>query len=136
MVEFNRKGFTGHKLSFYSDASANPNLCFRAVYNDYWLYGQWELGYIRKYNPSIEYLELFALTAALLTWGDLLRNMQIIIFCDNEAVVRMVNLQTSSCKNCMSPVQEVLETSTRNDALMSFNDFPAGLASVTYLATI
>ena len=101
MVDFDRKGFTGHELSFYLDASANPNLGFGAVHNDYWLYGQWELGYIRKYNPSIEYLELFALTAALLTWGDLLRNMQIIIFCDNEAVVQMVNSQTSSCKNCM-----------------------------------
>ena len=62
------------QLSFYSDASANERLCFRAVYRTKWLYGQWEKDYIKQKNgPSIEYLELFALTAAVLTWGPLLK---------------------------------------------------------------
>ena len=57
--------------------------------------------YIEQYSPSIEYLELLGVTAALLTWGHLLKNIRIIVFCDNQAVVGMINKMTSSCRNCM-----------------------------------
>ena len=57
-------------LNFYSDANAHPLLGFGARYNDHWLFAQWENGFIKNNKPSIEYLELFALTAALLMWGD------------------------------------------------------------------
>ena len=90
-------------LMFYSDAIANKRLGFGAVFNKHWLYSQWEPGYINTdlNEPSIEYLELYALTAALLTWGHLLKDMRIQVYCDNMAVVSMINNATSSCKNCM-----------------------------------
>ena len=54
------------------------------------------------HEPSIEFLELFALTAGILIWSDKLRNIsQVIIFCDNQAVVSMVNNLTSGCQYCM-----------------------------------
>ena len=49
------------KLDLYSDASRATNLGFTAVYGDEYVCGQWEPGYIEKYNPSIAYLELYAL---------------------------------------------------------------------------
>ena len=52
-------------------------------------------------SPNIEYLELFALAAAVLTWGPLIKNKRVTIFCDNMAVVNMINNITSSCKNCL-----------------------------------
>ena len=88
---------TAKDLNFYSDASANERLGFGAVFNNHWLFAQWECGYIKTFKPSIEYLELLGLTAALLTWGHLLRNQRIQIYCDNMAVVAMVNNMTSSC---------------------------------------
>ena len=102
MVDLERF-ITSQQLDFYSDASASKSLGFGAVYQTRWIYGQWEPDYITECGPSIEYLELFALTAAILTWGQEsnLLNNRIIIFCDNEAVVQMVNQVTSSCKNCM-----------------------------------
>ena len=94
--------FNAKQLDFYSDTSAAEILGFGAVFEDMWIFVQWEKGYIRqKPTPSIEYLELYALTAAVLTWGNLLQNRRITIFCDNMAVVAMVNNSTSSCKNCM-----------------------------------
>ena len=60
--------------------------------------GEW---FHQNYNPSIEYLELVGLTAALLTWGKFITDQRVILFCDNTAVVGMVNSMTSSCKNCM-----------------------------------
>ena len=89
------------ELMFYSDASANPRLGFGAIYESRWIFAQWEPGYIDKFKPSIEYLELLGLTAAVLTWGDLLRNQRILVFCDNTAVVNMVNNMSSTCKDCM-----------------------------------
>ena len=88
-------------LNFYSDASANASLGVGAVFNMHWLFAKWEPLYISKNKPSIEYLELFGVTAALLMWGDKLKDQRISIYCDNMAVVNMINNYASSCHNCM-----------------------------------
>ena len=94
---------TAHQIRFYSDASAAERLGFGCIYNKRWIFGQWEPGFIRNNKPSIEYLELYALVAGLLTWQDQdnLNNTRVVIFCDNQAVMHMVNNITSSCPNCM-----------------------------------
>ena len=56
---------------------------------------------MKQYHPSIEYLELFALCAGIFTWESELRDCRIIVLCDNQAVVAMVNAITSRCPNCM-----------------------------------
>ena len=100
MVDLNET-ILATQLNFYSDASANEALGFGAVFNTEWLFGQWEPNYIRQFQPSIDYLELYALCAAVLTWGHQLRNTRIVIFCDNLSVVHMVNTSSSTCRNCM-----------------------------------
>ena len=92
---------TSHEISFFSDASATKSLDFGAILVECWIYGQWEPGFIETCKPSIEFLELFALTAGILTWAHLLKDCRIIIFCDNMAVVHMVNNITLSCDKCM-----------------------------------
>ena len=52
------KTVTAKKLKFFSDASANAKLGFGAVFNNQWLFGQWEPRYIVECEPTIEYLEL------------------------------------------------------------------------------
>ena len=52
-------------------------------------------------DPSIEYLELYALCAGVLVWEDKLKNRRVILHCDNQSVVDMVNSTSSKCKNCM-----------------------------------
>ena len=84
-------------MNFSSDASANGDLGFGAVFENDWLFGQWEENYIKMNNPSIEYLELYALVAAVLTWEKKITNLRMTVFCDNESVVHMVNSSTSSC---------------------------------------
>ena len=59
----------GHTLNFYSDASKAKTLGMGVVYNDKWLFARWEEGFIEKYDPSIEFLELLALCAAVFAWG-------------------------------------------------------------------
>ena len=69
------------------------------------VFAKWESGYIKRYKPSIEYLELLGVVAALLTWGHLLKNCRVVIFCDNAAIVGMLNNMVSSCCNCMYPLR-------------------------------
>ena len=64
-------------------------------------FAQWPPLFIVLNKPSIEYLELYALTAALITWADSIQNQRIVLFCDNMSVVNMINNMASSCKNCM-----------------------------------
>ena len=90
-------------LNFYSDASLNKELGMGAVFDNSWMFAIWPKGFVEKYRPSIEFLELFAVTAALTAWGDhpKLSNRHVTIFYDNEVVVHMVNKSTSACKQCL-----------------------------------
>ena len=54
-----------------------------------------------KYEPSIEYLELYAVTVAIMKWLKLFNNKRICLHCDNQSAVHMINNNSSSCKNCM-----------------------------------
>ena len=88
-------------LGFYTDASKNPLLGFGCICGTKWTYGQWESNYILKFNPNIEYLELLALCIGVFTWKTSLRNTHLLVHCDNQSVVEMVNSSSSRCKNCM-----------------------------------
>ena len=50
---------------------------------------------------SINYLELYALTVGIFCWLRNYKNCKIVIYCDNQSVMHMVNNTTSSCPNCM-----------------------------------
>ena len=52
-------------------------------------------------RPSIEYLELFGVTIAILVWIKEYQNSRILLHCDNESVCRMINKSSAGCKNCM-----------------------------------
>ena len=89
------------QICFYSDASVAKELGFGCIYNSSWIFKQWEPNSIADCEPSIEFLELYGLIAGVLTWQKQLANCRITIFCDNMAVVYMVNNTNSSCARCM-----------------------------------
>ena len=99
---------TAQMLDMYSDASRNFRLGFGAYCGSEWTYGQWDFDFCTQKQPSIEYLELFAVTVGVLNWLRLFRNMKIVLFCDNEAVVNMINNSSSNCKNCMVLIRMVV----------------------------
>ena len=87
------------KIDMYSDAMTNSLLGFGATCQNSWMYKQWDQQFIIDNGPSIEYLELFALVAGVITWAKRFRNKRVTLFCDNSSVVDMVNNTSSSCKN-------------------------------------
>ena len=94
-------------VNFSSDAAGGELLGFGCIFKNAWCFGQWEVGFIRKYKPSIEFLELFALCVGVFTWIEFLGNKRILLLCDNQAVVSMVNNTSSSCKFCMILIRKL-----------------------------
>ena len=66
---------------------------------------QWEPNFVVQNEPSIEFLELFALLAGILTWDEYLTETRVILFCDNMSVVHMVNNSSSKCGQYMKLIR-------------------------------
>ena len=94
-------------INFATDATAAKELGFGCTFQKSWTYVQWEKNFIRDNEPSIEFLELYALCMGIFTWQKSLSNKRILIFCDNEAVVHMVNNTASSCPYCMNLIRSL-----------------------------
>ena len=94
-------------LNFYTDASLNSRYGIGGIFENKYFVGRWPAGFIEDENPSIEFAELLALAAGILTWGrdSRLMNTRVVIFCDNESVMKMVNKLTSSCPKCMKLIR-------------------------------
>ena len=85
------------EVNMFSDSSGK--ISFGAICNDSWMYGKWDkVLFLERFEPSIEYLELYALTAGVLTWLERFRNRKIFLFCDNLSVVHMINNTSAKCK--------------------------------------
>ena len=102
-------------LDFYTDVAKGKSLGIGGIFRKNWYFAQWEPGYIERYDPSIEYLELLGICVAYFTWGHLLRNQRIILFCDNQAVVTMINNTTAKCQNCMILIRMLILRSLWNN---------------------
>ena len=96
------------EVSLYSDASANPELGCGGISDSNWFILQWKAKFIRKHKPSINYLELYAVTIGIFNWIHKYKNKRIILFCDNMSVVQMINNNSSKCKNCMTLIRFIV----------------------------
>ena len=88
-------------IGFSSDASAAADLGFGAILQDSWIKGNWPVRFIDEEQPSIEFLELYALCAGIFSWEERLADCNFKIHCDNVVVVHMVNKMVLSCGQCM-----------------------------------
>ena len=101
MVDLLNGSTLGTEVGFFSAAS--KKIGFGAIVHKWWIRGDWPVNFMEQEDPSIEFLELFTLCAGVLTWQNqpVLMNAQIVIHCDNIAVVHMINNLTSSFGHCM-----------------------------------
>ena len=94
-----------NEINFYTDALGAEHLGFGCTFENFWTYSAWEPNFIKKFNPSIEYLELYVVAVAIELWANKLQNKKVIIFCDNKSVVEMINNTESSCCHCMKLIR-------------------------------
>ena len=63
-----------------SDATACESLGFGVIFNMSCVYQRWEDGFIREFQPSIKFLELYALCIGVFLWSSQLKNTRFILF--------------------------------------------------------
>ena len=89
-------------IDMYSDAAGGfEKGGFGAYCGASWTYGKWCTEFLLECEPSIQYLELFGVTIAVLNWLYLFPNQNLCLHTDNESVMFMINKSSSRCKNCM-----------------------------------
>lgn len=95
-----------------SDAAKSPSLGFATCFmmhdtkEIYYAYDQRETGLLESYDPSVQFLELVALTAGVVLFSEVLANSgTITLWCDNQVVLHMVNNGASSCPHCMKLIR-------------------------------
>ena len=119
--------FAEHRIAddlfFFTDASKNREYGIGGLFNNAWIYECWPVHFIAEQDPSIEFLELYALACALFTWKNSkeLKNSRIGIYCDNQAVQSMVNNLASSCTQCMKLIRLIPLFSIQNNSRIFVN---------------
>ena len=91
-------------LDWHTDASGS--IGFGGHFGNCWFAGYWSVEFLAK-EPTIEFQELFAVTASVFLLGHHFHNKRICLYCDNQAVVHMLNFSTSNCKNCMGLIRRI-----------------------------
>ena len=92
-------------LQFYSDASGS--IGFGVYFSGKWTQGRWPAG-VGTPKYSIAFLELFPIVVGLQLWGADLANKRVLLWSDNQAVVAVVNAQTSKCPMIMHLVRQLV----------------------------
>ena len=89
---------TATDIDFFTDATRNPYLGCGGHCEKEWFFMQWDSQFIIDHEPSIEFLELYAVVIGIFLWIHKFKNKRIFLFCDNMSVVYMINKCTSFSK--------------------------------------
>ena len=89
------------QVNFYTDSSGNFDLGCGGICDKDWFFIGWEKQFMQTKRPSIEYLELYAVIVGVVLWIGKFANHRICLFCNNQAVMAMINTKMSGCHNCM-----------------------------------
>ena len=93
-------------ISFYTDAS--KTIGFGGICGQDWMHEKWNRDFTKSQDPSISYLELYAVTAGIISWLPRFQNMSIVLYCDNQGAIEMINSSTSKCKQCMKLIRIII----------------------------
>ena len=98
-------------LNFYSDLSGRIGM--GAVFDNHWINALWGQDFLTQCNPSMQFLELYALVTAVFMWQDRLVNSRFQVFCDNIGAKDAVNNSSSSCAKCMNLIRLLVQNNMK-----------------------
>ena len=105
-------------LKLFSDASGKA---YAAVLGHQWIQGSFPEAWLSK---NIAVKELLPIALALRLWGPKLANKRIIFMTDNEAIVAVINHQSSKHPELMSLVRSLVMSSLQNNILFIAKHIP------------
>ena len=97
---------TSVSLSLHTDASGS--IGFGGIFGSHWFQGTWQ-PHQQLGSPgiSIAWQEMYALVVACHLWASAFSNKRILLFCDNQSVVNIVNSKRSHIPRVMDLVRHL-----------------------------
>jgi len=93
---------TNADVCLFTDSSAADDKGFGAYFHGQWTNDTWPKSWIEQGRTrDITLLEYFPILVSLYIWGDHLRNKKVLFRCDNNAVVQVINSQTTKSTELM-----------------------------------
>ena len=97
-------------VKLFTDALGNPDLGWGAWLDDEWCCAQWCTAWNFLYEPSIDFLEFFAVLVAVWTW--------LFLFCNNQPVVALLSSFTSGSTDIMLLLRYLVLILSHHNILM------------------
>ncbi len=109
------------KIGLSTDASGSEKLGFGCFFQLEYVSQQWPEGFIdpERRDPSICWLELYAVAVAVALWSQHFANMRVVLNCDNQAAVNIINSGTSKCLKCMELVRFITGHAIHHNIIFS-----------------
>ncbi len=117
-------------VGFSTDASGDPDLGWGCSLGQEWCQGCWPPGFIEDEQPSIAWLELYALVVGTTLWAHHFTGRRIVLLCDNQSAVHIVNSQTSKSPQCMALVRKLVLIQLKYDFRLKSEYIESELNSV------
>lgn len=99
----NEQWLSCEAICLYTDSAGSKG--YGAVYKSKWFYGKFPMCWR---GANITFLELYPIVVALYTWGCRLKNHSVTFCTDNEALVAIINKQTSKLPCIMFLVRKLV----------------------------
>ncbi|XP_071109378.1 uncharacterized protein [Haliotis cracherodii] len=94
-------------LQLFSDAAGGAG--FGAYMQGKWFNGAWPPRWVTDGTTrDLTLLELFPITLAIQIWGKQLANKKVLFYCDNQAVVTIINKQSTKAPRVMSLLRRLI----------------------------
>ncbi|KAJ7319880.1 hypothetical protein JRQ81_019391 [Phrynocephalus forsythii] len=101
------KWLPGSSLQVQSDAARGTGFGIYCMGS--WCARKWPPAWAREgINWDLTFLELFPIVAAVIIWRDIFKDKQITFWCDNQAVVAVINRQSSKSGRVMRLVRRLV----------------------------
>jgi len=96
-------------LELFTDSAGGQRKCFGIYFQGQWGHGRWPQDWIYKdFLSDITFLEMFPVVVVIEIWSDKLQNKKVLFRVDNEAVVYILNKNTSKSPLVMPLVRKVV----------------------------
>ena len=118
-IFINQRWLSSDKIKLFTDSAGS--LGYAAVYGSSWVNGSWPTTW-HKFNITL--LELYPIMLALEFWGSRLANHAVLFLCDNEAVVHIINKQSSKEPNIMVLVRRLVLSALKFNILFKAKHIP------------
>lgn len=107
------------------NSDATSSIGFGVFFNNRWCTQRWPTGWAQTgILRDLTFLEFFPILVALSLWKDLFRDRKVLFWCDNQAVVRVINRQISWSERVMGLVKRLVLTCLRANISFSAKYIP------------